>query len=97
MSIGVIVELNLKPDGAEKFTAVVNARIPFTLEWEGCEDVYLGVDSDDPNHLCIVEKWETREHYDKFREWAMNQPGTAELMQYVIGEMTTLYLDDTSA
>jgi quinol monooxygenase YgiN len=94
MSVGVIVEFHFKPGGAEMMTSMMNERLPQTRTWEGCEDIYLGIDSDDPNHMLIVEKWESREHYDKYREWAMAQPGTENLMHYVIGEMTTRYLED---
>ena len=67
------------------------------FQWDGCEDVYLGVDDADPNHLQIVEKWTSKEHYAKYREWAMAQEDTAGIMSYLVGEMKTTYLKDTGA
>lgn len=98
MSIGVIVEIRLKPGGAERMIDIFKERLPqHTRKWDGCEDIYLYADSEDPNHLVLVERWESRQHYDKYREWAMSQPGQEVLSSYIIGDMMTLYLDDTGA
>ncbi len=100
MSIGVILELWIKPDskGAALFTDTMKKRLPsVTRNYDGCEDVYLYADHDDPNHLVLVERWESREKYDKYRAWAMAQPGTEKLLPLLEREMTTLYLDDTGA
>lgn len=95
MSVGVIVDIRLKPGGAEKWTAVLKERFPTTRSWDGCEEIYLGVDGDDPNHLVLVEKWTSRDHYAKYREWTLEQPSSDEMMAYLEGEMETIYLDDT--
>jgi quinol monooxygenase YgiN len=98
MSIGVIIDVHLKPGGAEKMFEIFKERLPkHTREWDGCEDIYLYADSEDPNHLYLVERWESREKYDKYREWAMSQPNQEELASQIEGEMKTIYLDDTGA
>ena len=98
MSIGVIVEVWFKPDteGAALETAVFRERLPsVTRTYDGCEDIYLYADHDNPNHLLLVQRWESRDKYDKYREWAMAQPGTEELLPLMEREMVTRYLDDT--
>ena len=95
MGIGVIVELNLKPGGAKLWTAKLEERVPKTRMWKGCEQIYFGVDQNDPNHLVIVEKWTSSEDYARYREWAMEQPGSDEMQSYLIGDLKTTYLDDT--
>jgi quinol monooxygenase YgiN len=98
MSIGVIIDVHLKPGGAEKMFEIFKERLPkHTREWDGCEDIYLYADIEDPNHLYLVERWESREKYDKYREWAMSQPNQEELASQIEGEMKTIYLDDTGA
>jgi quinol monooxygenase YgiN len=54
-------------------------------------------DHNDPNHLFLIERWESPEKYDKYREWAMAQPGTQERLPLLEREMTTIYLDETGA
>ncbi|MDX1520320.1 MAG: antibiotic biosynthesis monooxygenase family protein [Anaerolineae bacterium] len=97
MSIGVIVEFNLKPEGTALMTETMKERLPETRKWDGCDYVYLQAAQDDPNHLYLVERWASREQYDTYREWAMAQPGTEKIVEHLIGEMKTTYLDDTGA
>jgi quinol monooxygenase YgiN len=97
MSIGVIVEFEFKPGGAASLIEVMKERLPSTRSYEGCEMVELYADHDNPNHLVLMERWASREHYDKYREWALAQAGTQEAMKLLKGEMKTLYLDETGA
>lgn len=94
MGIGVIVEFNLAPGGAAAISALMKERLPKTRSWPGCENIYLGTDDQDPNRVFLVEKWTSRQAYDRYREWAMQQADTAELLSYLIGEMQTTYLED---
>lgn len=100
MSIGVIVEFRCKADsdGATLATNTFKERLPsVTRKYDGCEHIYLYADPNDPNHLFLVERWVSRDKYEKYREWAMTQPGTEDLLAVLDGEMTTVYLDDTGA
>ena len=100
MSIGVIVEFRTKADsdGAALITNTFKDRLEsVTRKYDGCESIYLYVDPDDANHFSLVERWASREKYDKYREWAMAQPGTEDLLSLLEGEMTTVFLDDTGA
>jgi quinol monooxygenase YgiN len=100
MSIGVIVEFWFKPgsEGAAILTKNMKNRLPsVTRGYDGCEYVHLYKDPDNPNHLFLLERWESREKYDKYREWAMAQPGTEELLPLLERDMKSTYLDDTGA
>jgi quinol monooxygenase YgiN len=97
MSIGVIVDFQFKPGGAASLIETMKERLPSTRSHDGCEMVELYVDHDDPNHLVLMERWASRAQYDKYREWAMAQPGTEKAVQALDREMTTLYLDETGA
>jgi quinol monooxygenase YgiN len=100
MSIGVIIEFWFKPDseGAALLTETMKERLPsVTRPYDGCEDIYLYKDPDNPNHLFLVQRWESRQKYDKYREWAMAQPGTEKLLPLLEREMATQYLDDSGA
>lgn len=98
MSIGVIVDFKFKPDtnGASLMTETFKKRLPsVTRSYDGCEYVHLYADPDDPNHLVLLERWESRAKYEKYREWAMAQPGSGEPMSMLEADPTWTYLDDT--
>lgn len=97
MSVLVIVDFLFKPEGVDPFMETVKERLPFARTYEGCQEIDLFRDEDDPNHFVLVERWESRPHYDKYRAWAMAQPGTEQLVQALQRDMTTMYLEKTEA
>jgi hypothetical protein len=44
-----------------------------------------------------MERWASRSDYDRYREWAMAQPGTEKAVRSLEREMKTLYLEETGA
>ena len=97
MSIGVIVNLEFKPGGAASMIETMKERLPFTRSYDGCEDIQMYTDHDNPDHIVLVERWASRAHYDKYLEWAMAQASTQEAVQAAQREMTIQYLDETGA
>lgn len=100
MSIAVVVEFKFKSgsEGPALLRRTMADRLPrVTRSYAGCEHVHLYVDPDDPTHLFLLQRWGTREQYDEYREWAMTQPGTEELLPHLARDMTTTYLFDTGA
>lgn len=100
MSIGVIVDFRFKrdTDGAAQMTELMRERLPsVTRSSDGCEFVHLFADPDDANHLILLERWESRTKYEKYREWAMAQPGSGEAMPLLERDPVWTYLDDTGA
>jgi quinol monooxygenase YgiN len=100
MSIGIIVGFKFRPgtNGAALLTETMKERLPsVTRKSDGCEFVHLYADPDDANRLFLLERWESRAKYEKYREWAMAQPGSSEAMSLLEREPTWTYLDDTGA
>ena len=95
LSIGVVVEYRLKQGGADLLTAALKERLPQMREWSGCQDAYLGVDSEDACHLMVIAKWKSPEQYEAFHQWEASQSDAHGLMQFVVGGMTTLILEDS--
>ena len=100
MSIGVIVDFKFKRDttGAAQMTEMFKERLPsVTRSSDGNEFVHLYADPDDANRLFLLERWESRAKYEKYREWAMAQPGSTEAMSLLERDPSWTYLDDTGA
>ena len=100
MSIGVVVDFKFKPGtkGPALMTETLKDRLPtVTRSFDGCEYVHLYADPDDASHMVLLERWESRDKYEKYREWAMAQPTSNEMMSMVERDPTWMYLDDTGA
>jgi len=98
--IGVIVEFKFKPgtQGAALMTELMKDRLPSVARtFDGCEFVRLYADPGDASRLFLLERWESRPKYEKYREWAMAQPGSSEAMSLLERDAICTYLDDTGA
>jgi quinol monooxygenase YgiN len=83
---------------ADLLTETMKQRLSsVTRSYDGCEYVHLYADPDDASHLFLLERWESRAKYEKYREWAMAQPGSTEMMAQVERDPTWMYRDDTGA
>ncbi len=94
MSVGVIVEFKLKQGGAELLTSALREGLPRARMWDGNQDIFLGVDSQDSCHLFLVQKWLTLAHYEAYNTWIMAQPETQNLLAMLVGGMTTTIVED---
>ena len=94
MSIGVIVDVYLDPGGVEMWLPIFAERFRTSRLAEGCEDLYIGVDRDDPNHLVLVERWASVEAHARNRERIVARPVPEEATSYLIGDMRRTFIED---
>ena len=67
MSVSVIVEGTVKEMDA--FEALLLKELPATRSYEGCEGLTVHRNMDEPANVVLIERWETRAHYDKYLAW----------------------------
>ena len=69
MSIKVILELNLKPEVADAVANGMGQTLVDTRAFEGCEEITVVRDQDDPGRVLVLEQWATRENYEAYLAW----------------------------
>ena len=67
MSVSVILEATVKDMDA--FQALFLKILPATRSYEGCEGLTVHRNLDDPANVVLVERWESRAHYEKYLAW----------------------------
>ncbi len=69
MSIVVLLEFHVKADAVEDAKQFFKKILPDTRAFAGCEglDVYTNVD--DPTSFVFQERWQSKEHYEKYFAW----------------------------
>lgn len=100
MSIGVIVDFKFKPGtgGEARMVDIFKERLSsVTRTYDGCEFVHLYADPEDATHLVLLERWESRDKYEKYRGWANAQSGTSDVMSLIERDPKWTYLNDTGA
>ena len=69
--------------------------LPDTRSFDGCEGLDVKINSDDPNNLVLVERWQSRPHYEKYFAWRQ-ETGLIDRLGPVLGAPPSIrYLDDT--
>jgi quinol monooxygenase YgiN len=94
MSIGVLVDVYLRPGGVEVWLPIFEERFRTSRQADGCEEIYIGLDRDDPLHLVLVEKWASVESHARNRERVMAKPVPEEAQALLAGEMKRTFVDD---
>ena len=69
MSIGIIVEARLKPETLEEAKQFFIDNLPDTRNFDGNQGISMNLDEDDPTLMFLIEKWESKAHYEKYHHW----------------------------
>jgi quinol monooxygenase YgiN len=69
VSILVLLDLEAQPENVEKVKERLEVILVDTRAFEGCEDVIVHQDQDDPRHFVLEERWVDREKSDAYSAW----------------------------
>ncbi len=93
MSIIIIVDAKLREESisaAAKFFAEI---VPDTRGFEGCEGVDICIDSQDTCNLVLVEKWASKEHYEKYHHWREERGDLQKIREMLDGPVSRRVLN----
>jgi quinol monooxygenase YgiN len=81
MSVVVLLEIQVKPEALDEMKAFLKKNLPDTRAYDGCQGVDIYGNLDDTGNLVLYERWDSRQHYEKYLAWrtetgALNQLGT---------------------
>jgi quinol monooxygenase YgiN len=95
MSFTVVLDLNAKPGSMEDMKKLFAEILPDTRKYEGCEGVDVKINNDDADNMVIIERWQSRPHYEKYFAWRQ-QTGLIDRLGPMLGAPPNIrYLDDT--
>ena len=73
------LDLRLDPSRLDDARAAIGQVLAEARAFDGCLDVGVLVDADDPCHWLGYETWESAEHDAAFREFRAGRPRTVDL------------------
>ncbi|KPK30080.1 MAG: hypothetical protein AMJ66_09800 [Betaproteobacteria bacterium SG8_40] len=95
MAITVLLDLKAKPGSIENLKKLFVEVLPDTRRYEGCEGLDVKINQDDGDNLVIIERWQSRRHYEKYFAWRQ-ETGLLDRLGPMLGAPPALrYLDDT--
>ena len=69
MSIVVLLDFRVKPDVIEESKQFFKKILPETRAYAGCLGVDVYNNADDPTNIIFYERWQSKEHYQKYFAW----------------------------
>jgi quinol monooxygenase YgiN len=69
MAVTIIVRLSLKREHVDEFEEDFNKNLPDTIAYEGCHSLTVYRNQDDPTEIVVVERWESKQHYETYLSW----------------------------
>ena len=69
MSTVVLLEMQVKPEAVNEVKAMLKELLPDTRAYAGCQGIDIYNNLDDGGNLVFYERWNTRDHYQKYLNW----------------------------
>lgn len=97
MAVRVFLDVKAKPGTGHELVAFFRSILPETRAYEGCTSVETLQNSDDADHVVLVEVWESRDQYEKYLAWRQ-ETGTVDRLMEALAEPPTIrHFDVTDA
>ena len=93
MSTILIVEAKIKPEKIDDVKPVFEELLPDTRNFDGCEGINVCFDQDDSNKLVLVEKWVSKERYEKYHHWRVETGTLQKLRELLDGPPSRTFLE----
>ncbi|MEW1808946.1 antibiotic biosynthesis monooxygenase family protein [Pseudarthrobacter sp. NPDC080039] len=79
MPITAHLNLNIKAEALPTAPSVLREILADTRAFDGCLGVDVLVDSNNPAHVLVVERWDSLDHDAAYRAWRATDEGASGL------------------
>lgn len=69
MTTHVILEVNTQDGKADAFKALLREILPDTRRYEGCIQIEILTNLENPNDFAVLEQWHSAEAYQNYLNW----------------------------
>lgn len=69
MSVNVILDLQVSSESREELLSILEAILPDTRAYKGCEGIIVTHNDDDPQNIVLLEKWNSRADHESYTAW----------------------------
>ena len=95
MSVMVLLELQSNVENIEQLKSTFKDMLADTRKYDGCQGVETFNNQDDSNNLVLVEKWESRQHYEAYLAWRTESGALDAVVSMTSGPPSIRYFDYT--
>ena len=95
MSVTILLDLKAAPGSIDDLKQIFVEVLPDTRAYEGCEGLDVLLNQDDGDNLILVERWQSRPHYEKYFAWRQ-ETGLLDRLGPLLGAPPSVrFLDET--
>ena len=69
MAVTVLLELQAQSDKVDALLNTFKEILPDTRAYDGFVGIELVQNQDDPKNMVLIERWQSRQHYEKYLAW----------------------------
>ena len=66
MSVSVLLSGTLKDGLVEQFTEICSEAFNVTRAFDGCQNINLTLNVENPHKYVLTEVWDSKKHYEKY-------------------------------
>lgn len=93
----VILDMKVKKEAVADLKAGLKEMLPDTRAYDGCQGVDIYEDLDTSGHLVFYERWDSKEHYQRYLKWRTETGAMEQLGKALDGEPSIKYFDRVDA
>ena len=93
MSVLVSLSVKAKPENREELKSWFKDEVDHTRDFEGCRGISIHVDQDNPNHLFVLGKWDSRQDHENYLSWRSAKGDVEKIAGWLDSEIVSNYLD----
>ena len=97
MSITALLDVRVTQEGLATAPAVIHDTLAATRAFPGCLGVDVVVDVGNPTHFLAIERWESIEADNAYREWRTTPEGASSLGSILAAAPTLTKFEDAPA
>jgi len=96
MTASVLLEGNLKDGNLDALKKMAEEKYPITRSYDGCIGINLTINFEDSNNFVMTETWDSKEHYEKYLQFRIEDGTVAELTDLCVEAPSIRIFDITS-
>ena len=89
----VILDMQVKPEAVDGVKASFKDLLPDTRAYDGCQGLDVYEDLDQSGHLVLYERWDSKEHYQRYLSWRTETGAMEQLSKALVGPPSIKYFD----
>ncbi|MDF1688683.1 MAG: antibiotic biosynthesis monooxygenase [Cycloclasticus sp.] len=92
MSINVTLELQVSAENREALLNTLEAILPDTRAYKGCQSIVVTSNDDDPLNIILLEKWDTRADHESYVAWRAERGDLEKLGALLVARPASKFL-----